>query len=346
MVEQPNSSAPQMPPDAQLMQLGMGMFVSQAIFVAAKLRIPDLLANGPQTVSQLASATSMHENSLFRVMRALASVGAFAETSDRAFVNTPMTELLRSDIPRSMRDMILWMSEGPHWAIYSHMIDSVRTGKPIWEDVHGEPVFPYLFETNKPLGDIFNRAMTSFSQVTIPAILDSYDFSTAKTVADIAGGYGHLLAAVLDKYPSINGVLFDLPQVLAGAPAMMEKHGVSDRVSYVEGSFLDAIPVAADVYMLKHIIHDWYDDTNQTILSNIRASMPEGAKVLLIDAVIPDGNEPHFAKILDLEMLISPGGMERTAAQFKKLLSDSGFEMVRIIPTPSPVSVVEARKAR
>lgn len=340
------NSVPQaLPPDAHLMQIGMGMFPAQAIFVAAKLGIPDLLAAGARTTVDLAEATGTHESSLFRILRTLASLGAFTEVEDRTFANTPVTELLRADSPRSMRDMILWMSEAPHWAIYSRMIDSVRTGKPIWEDVHGEPVFPYLFETDKPLGDVFNRAMTSFSQVTIPAIIASYDFSDATTIADIAGGYGHLLAAVLQEYPSANGVLFDLPHVLEGAPAMLESKGVADRVTMVGGSFLDEIPVVAEIYMLKHIIHDWYDDTNQTILGNIRSSMPDNAKVLIIDAVVPAGDEPHFSKILDLEMLISPGGMERTAAQFEMLLAASGFKLSRVIPTPSPVSIIEAVRA-
>ncbi len=341
-----NDIAPhQLPPDAQLMQLGMGMFVSQALFVAAKLSIPDMLANGPHSTAELAQETETDEPSLFRLLRALASVGAFAEVGDRTFTNTPMTELLRSDVPNSMREMILWMNEAPHWAIYSRMIDSVRSGKPIWEDVHGEPVFPYLFETNKALGETFNRAMTSFSQVTIPAILASYDFSDAATIADIAGGYGHLLAAILEEYPAANGVLFDVPPVLEGAPAMMTAHGVADRVKLVPGNFLEEIPVVADVYVLKHIIHDWYDDIDQTILRNIRRSMPDHAKVLIIDAVVPDGNVPHFSKILDLEMLISPGGMERTASEFETLLTGSGFRMTRIIPTPSPVSIIEAMKA-
>ena len=334
-----------LPPDAHLMQLGMGMFPAQAIFVAAKLGIPDLLAVGARTTADLAEATGTHESSLFRILRTLASLGAFTEVGERTFANTPVTEILRSDSPRSMRDMILWMSEAPHWAIYSRMIDSVRTGKPIWEDVHGEPVFPYLFETDKPLGDVFNRAMTSFSQVTIPAIIASYDFSNAATIADIAGGYGHLLAAVLQEYPSANGVLFDLPHVLEGAPAMLESKGVADRVTMVGGSFLEEIPVVADIYMLKHIIHDWYDDTNQMILGNIRSSMPDDAKVLIIDAVVPAGDEPHFSKILDLEMLISPGGMERTAAEFERLLAASGFRLYRLIPTQSPVSIVEAVRA-
>lgn len=332
----------QPPPDIHLMQLGMGMFLSQSLYVAAKLGIPDLLSDGERTCADLANATETDESALYRLMRALAGVGAFAETSPRSFENTPVTDLLSADHPKSMREMILWMNEPPHWEVYSRLIDSVRTGKPSWDMVHGEPVFNYLFKTNKSLGDTFNRAMTSFSNVTIPAILDAYDFSDAKTVADIAGGYGHLLAAILKEHGHLNGVLFDLPTVLEGGSEMMARHGVSDRVTYSAGNFLEAIPVVADVYVLKHIIHDWYDDTNKTILGNIRSVMPAEAKVLIIDAVIPPGNEPHFAKILDLEMLMSPGGMERTAAEFDQLLTSSGFKTSRIIPTMSPVSIVEA----
>ncbi len=346
MNESTPASAPQpLPPDAHLMQIGLGYFLSQATFVATKLRIADLLAEAPKSTSDLANAAGCNEGALYRILRALASAGVFTETEDRVFANTPASSLLQADAPHSLRELILWMIEEPHWAVYPKMLDSVRTGDPVWESVHGERIFPYLFRTNTELGDTFNRAMTSFSRVTIPAILDAYDFSPAKTIADIAGGYGHLLAAVLQKYPDANGILFDVREVIAGAPAMMESQGVAERVSLVEGDFLGSIPVEADVYMLKHIIHDWYDDTNSKILGNIRAAMPDHAKVLVIDAVVPPGNVPHFSKILDLEMLVAPGGMERTAAEFESLLTDSGFRMTRIIPTPSPVSIVEAEKA-
>ncbi len=334
----------QMPPEAMLMQITMGVFVTQANFVATKLKIADLLADGPQSVEYLAEKSGTHAPSLYRVLRTLASVGIYSETENKYFVNTPTSELTRSDIPTSMRDLILWMGEEEHWKVYAKMMDSVQTGKTSWETIHGEPVFSYLFNTNTELGDTFNRAMTGFSHVTIPAVLAEYDFSGAGTVADIAGGYGHLLAAVVKANPGVSGVLFELPHVLEGAPAMMESHGVSDRVSFVPGDFRSEIPVVADIYMLKHIIHDWYDDTNQTILGNIRASMPDNAKVLIIDAVVPEGNVPHPSKFLDLEMLISPGGIERTAGEFETLLTNSGFKMTRIIPTRSPVSIVEAVK--
>ena len=334
-----------LPADAQLMQLLSGAFVSSAVYAAAKLGIADLLADGPKTAAALASKTGMDERSLYRLLRSLASVGAFTELEAKTFTNTPMTETMRSDAPRSTRDMAIWIGEPEHWKVYGDLLYSIRTGKPAWDNVHGEPVFPYLFNTNKELGEIFNRAMTSYSHQSIGPVLEAYDFSEARTIADIAGGYGHLLAAVLAANPQAKGILFDLPAVLKGAPDMLRSYGVADRVELVEGDFTTEIPVTADIYMLKHIIHDWYDETNQTILRNIRANMAENGKVLIIEAVVPEGNEPHFSKIIDLEMLMSPGGVERTPSEFEKLLSDSGFRMTRIIPTAGMMSIVEAVKA-
>ena len=340
------TAAPEtLPPDAQLLQLVSGAFVSAGIYAAAKLGIADLLADGPKSAAELAAKTEMDERSLYRLLRSLASVGAFSEVEPKTFANTPMTETLRSDAPRSTRDLTIWMGEPEHWKVYGDLLYSVKTGKPAWDNVHGEPVFPYLFNTNKELGEIFNRAMTSYSHQSIGPILEAYDFSDAGTIADIAGGYGHLLAAVLAANPTAKGILFDLKAVLKGAPEMLDSYGVADRVELVEGDFFAAIPVKADVYMLKHIIHDWYDDNNQKILRNIRANMPDDGRVLIIEAVVPEGNTPHFSKIIDLEMLVSPGGVERTPAEFEKLLSDSGFRMTRIIPTKSLMCIVEAVKA-
>lgn len=333
------------PPEAQLLQLVSGAFISAAVYAAAKLGIADLLADGPQSAAYLAEKTGSDERSLYRVLRSLASVGAFTEVSDKTFSNTPMTETLRSDALRSTRDLTIWMGEPDHWKVYGDLLHSVKTGKPCWDNVHGEPVFPYLFNTNQGLGDIFNRAMTSYSHQSIGPVLEAYDFSGATTIADIAGGYGHLLAAVLAANPNANGVLFDLAAPLAGAPQMLDSYGVADRVELVEGDFFKEVPVTADIYMLKHIIHDWYDDNNQKILRNIRANMPEDGKVLIIETVVPEGNEPHFSKIIDLEMLMSPGGVERTSAEFEQLLADSGFKLTRIIPTKGLMFIVEAAKA-
>ena len=335
----------QLPPDLQLLQLVTSAFISQAIYVAAKLGIADLVADGPKTVKYLAEKTATQERALYRLLRACSSVGAFTETEPKTFGNTPMTESLRSDNPRSTRELTIWIGEEPHWRVYGKLLESVKTGKPAWEMVHGEPVFPYLFKTNIELGEIFNRAMTSLSHQSIGPVLQAYDFSSAETVADIGGGHGHLVAAVAAANPNVKGILFDMAAVLEGAPDMLDRYDVKDRVEIVEGDFFKEIPVKADIYMLKHIIHDWYEDKCQTILRNIRESMPDDAKVLILDAVIPETNEPNFGKVLDLEMLLSPGGVERTETEFAELLADSGFKLNRIIPTMGTVSIVEAVKA-
>ena len=333
------------PADVQVLQMALAPLVTQALYVAAKLGIADLLIEGGRTTAELAAATDTDERSLYRVLRALASVGVFTESEQRTFENTPASDTLKTDAPNSTRYFVMFMGEEPHWRNIGHTMFSVKTGLPAWEHVHGEPCFPYLFITNKELGEIFNRAMISFSHQDIAPVMNAYDFSTTGTLADVGGGYGQLLAAVLKKHPAMKGVLFELPQLVERARAFMESNGVANRVEFVAGDFGKEIPVRADVYMLKHIIHDWYDDTNQTILRNIRWHMPDDGRVLIIDSVIPTGNEPHLKKVLDIEMLIAPGGVERTAEEFETLLNNSGFRPSRIIPTASPNSIIEAVKA-
>lgn len=339
------SAQQQLPPEAQLMQLIGGSFVTQAIYIGTKLGIADLLADGPKNIADLAASTETDESSLYRLLRSLASLGIFSENGDRSFSNTPTSDLLRVDSPKSLRAMMLFIGDEAHARVINDMMYSVKTGKPAWENVHGVACFPYMFETNKALGDVFNQAMTASSHVQAAAVLDAYDFSEIRTIADIAGGHGHLVGSIVKKYPSMNGVLFDMGTVLAGAPELLASYGVADRIQMVEGDFFSDIPVVADAYIMKHIIHDWYDDNCEKILGCIRRSMPDSAKVLIVDTVIPPGNDPHPGKILDLEMLISPGGKERTAKEFETLLNNSGFRMTRIVPTHSPVSIVEGVKA-
>ena len=334
----------QIPPEGQIMQLAMGGFAAQAVYVAARLGIADMVASGPKTAAELAADSGADERSLYRLLRSLASMGVFTEVAERTFANTPASETLIANSPTSMRAMILMIGDPEHGRVINDLEYSVRTGKPAWDHVHGVSVFEYFFETNKELGDIFNQAMTSGSHSQISAVLAAYDFSPYGTIADIAGGHGHLVGAILQKYPEARGLLFDLGVVLAGAPEMLRSYGAEDRVELVEGDFFTDIPVVADAYVLKHIIHDWDDDKCETILGNIRRSMPDDGRVLIIDAVIPPGDEPHPGKLLDLEMLIAPGGLERTAAEFDTLLRNSGFELTRIVPTHSPVSIIEAKK--
>jgi hypothetical protein len=217
----------------------------------------------------------------------------------------------------------------------------VKTGKPAWGHVHGAEAFDY-FADNEEESEIFNRAMTDLSVAAAPAVVEAYDFSEVGTLVDVAGGHGYLLAQVLKANPHIKGTLFDLPQVIAGAGLLLEKEGVSQRVEQVAGDFFDSVPEGEDAYMMKHIIHDWDDDRSVRLLNNIRAAMPPGGKFLIVETVVPEGNEPHYSKLMDLGMLVMPGGLERTAQEYRALLAESGLELNRIIPTRSSLSIIEA----
>ena len=340
--------ATQLPPDAHLMQVVAGCFLTQATYVAAKLGVADLLKNNPRPVAELARETSTHERSLYRVLRALAGAGVFREVEPKVFALTPPAEFLLTDTPGSMRDAAIFMGEKWHWQVYAEMLYSVQTGRVGWEKAHGMEVFPF-FQQNPEESEIFNRAMTSFSTAVIPALVEAAKennvFEGVRTLADIAGGHGMLLAGFLHADENLKGVLFDLPHVIEGAPALLAQEGVDERVELVRGDFFAEIPVAADAYMMKFIIHDWDDERSIKILKNIRQSMPENGKVILVEMVVPAGNEPHFAKIQDLEMMVSPGGAERTEQEYRELFAAAGMRLTRVVPTKSPLSFVEAVKA-
>ncbi len=335
--------AQQLPPEAVLMQIAGGAFTSQAVSLAARIGIADLLADGPRSVADLATATNTHERSLYRFLRCLASIGVFAETDPNVFSLTPLAEPLRSDAPNSVRDLLIFMGEEWHWRVYGEMNYSVQTGKPAWGRVHGAEVFDY-FGDHPAEAEIFNRAMTNLSMMAGPAVVEAYDFSGVKTLADIAGGHGLLLAGILKANPNVNGLLFDMPAVIEGASQLLQNEGVAERVKLEQGSFFDSVPAGADTYMMKHIIHDWDDERSTTILKNIHKVIPADGRVLIVEMVIAPGNEPHFGKIQDMEMLVSPGGIERTEEEYRRLLADAGFKLTRVIPTRSPLSIVEAVK--
>jgi O-methyltransferase domain/Dimerisation domain len=315
-------------------QLVLGSLASQAVYVAAKLGIADLLVNGPKPVDELAKATETDAPSLYRVLRALASLGIFTEQDNRIFAITPAAEPLRSDVPNSLRDVVIFMGEDWHWEVWGKTLQSVCTGKSAWAEVHDVEVFEY-FEKNPEAANIFNRAMSSFSGLATKAVIEAYDFTGIETLIDIAGGHGRLLTGVLDAYPSMRGVLFDLPHVIAGAAK-------SDRLEFASGDFFTSVPSGGDAYIMKHIIHDWDDERALTILKNIKKAMKPGGRVLVVEAVIAEGNNQDFGKLLDIEMLVSPGGKERTAAEYEDLFSRAGLRLTRIIPTKSPYSVIEA----
>ena len=324
-------------------QLGTGFMVSSALQVVLKLGIADRLAAGPVKTAALAQATGVKEDALFRVLRALASVGVFKETAPREFALTSSGELLRADHPNSVRPMLLWISSPFHFRVYSNMMHAVRTGKPAVEETVGVPIFEH-FTRDHDLSEIFNDAMTNFSATIAPAVLTSYDFAGVNVLVDIAGGHGETLMSILRQYPAMRGILFDLEHVVAGASKRIEALGLKDRCQTASGDFFKAVPGGGDVYILQHIIHDWDDDEAAAILKSIHTALEgkRNGRVLLIESVLQPGDEPDLGKLIDLEMLVMPGGRERTADEFGRLFARAGFELKRIVPTPSVVCLIEA----
>jgi hypothetical protein len=303
-----------------------------------------LLAEKPQTATELAAKTKTHAPSLYRVLRTLASAGIFTENAGQKFQLTPLAALLRSDVPNSMHDFAIMMGEEWLWAAWGELMYSVKTGGVAHDKVQGMGSFEF-FTKNKEAGKVFNRAMNNLSLTVTPAIVEAYDFSGVGKLVDIAGGHGILLAGILKANPQVQGILFDLPTVIEGAGELLEREGVSNRVKLVSGDFFHSVPAGANVYMMKHIIHDWDDERSIKILQNIRSAMNENGKVLILEIVVPEGNEPSPSKALDLMMLVMEGGKERTKDEYRTLLAAAGFKLTRIIPTKSPFSVIEGERS-
>jgi ubiquinone/menaquinone biosynthesis C-methylase UbiE len=338
---QPPAGAQSAPPEAVVMQLALGSLVSQAVYVAAKLGVADLLAAGPQDAAALATATGTHAPALYRILRALASFGVFAERADGRFELTPAAEALRADAPNSVRDAAIFMGEDWHWRVWGSTLHSVRTGQPAWAHVHGAEVFPY-FAANPEAAAIFDRAMTSMSAQVAAAVIEAYDFAGIERLVDVAGGHGRLLMTILRANPTMKGVLFDLEHVIERARGGIEAEGMAARCELATGDFFAAVPAGADAYIMKHIIHDWDDERALVILQNIRRAMRPGGRVLIVESVVAAGSGFDYAKVLDIEMLTSPGGQERTAEEYRALCARAGLRVTRIVPTKSPFSVIEA----
>jgi hypothetical protein len=340
----PAPATGEMPPEAILIQIQFGALLAQALSVAAELKIADLLADGPKTVKELAAATGSHERSLYRILRSLASTGVFREVADQVFAQTPQSEPLRSDAPVSMRNGAIFMGAPWHWQVWGDLRHSVKTGQPAWGKQLGGEVFDF-FAKNPEASEIFNNAMTDMSVSSAQPIVDAYDFSGMKTVADIGGGHGYFLAQILKANPNVQGILYDMQHVVDGAASLLAEEGVDGRVTTIPGSFFDSVPPGADAYVMKHIIHDWDDERSIKILRNIREALGDNGRVLTCEVVVPEGNDPHFSKVMDLEMLVSPGGVERTENEYRELYAAAGLKLNRIVPTVNPYSIIEGVKA-
>ncbi len=330
--------ARELPASAQLMQMITGKWIARSISAAADLGVADQLVGGPRSIAEIAEAVGAHEPSLYRLLRALASVGIFEEIAPRQFGLTPLAEALRSDSPDSIRNFARFVGMPMTWDAWRPFTETVRTGK-TGVGLNGiENPFDYLQE-HPDQAALFNAAMTDFSRLAGPAVAEAYDFGGIHKLVDVGGGHGFLLAAVLARYPGLTGVLFDLPKVIDGARA----NGLPERCETASGSFFDSVPGGADAYMMKHIIHDWDEERATLILRNCRSAIAPNGKLLVIEMVVPAGNDPSLVKLLDLEMLAIPGGRERTEAEYRDLYASTGFELTKIVPTKSPVCVIEGR---
>lgn len=326
----------------QLDQMITGYWISQAIYAAAKFGIADLLKEGPKKVDELAAATSTQPDALYRLLRALASVGIFTETGSRQFAMTPLAEPLLSDLPGSKRALAL-MSGDEQFRAWGEIEYSIRTGERAFDKVFGQPIFDYLGE-HPDKARIFDAAMVGIHGRESDAVLDAYDLSGFRTIADIGGGNGSQLIAILSRHPHLKGLLFDLPHVVERAQERIDGANLHDRCSLIAGSFFESVPEGADAYLLRHIIHDWDDEKSLLILRNCHRAMSSDSKLLVIESVIPPGNDFFPGKFLDLVMLLIPGGKERTEEEYRDLFARGGFELTRIVPTGSEVSIIEAKK--
>ena len=328
-----------------LMNLTAGKCVTQALGVVAELGIADLLKDGAKSVVAIARAANASEDGIYRLLRALASVGLFAETGERRFRLTPLGKLLRTDSPEALGGYARFTGHPSMWQPWGEFRHSVRTGEPAFDHVFAMPIFEYFAKTPEAAA-VFDAAMTSISTFESKAVVAAYDFSGVSTLVDVAGGHGLLITTILKANRKMGGILFDLPHVTTGAQALLQSRGVADRCRIVNGDFFASVPEGGDAYIMKHIIHDWDDERATQILRNCHRVMRSGGKMLIVDAVIPPGNGAHFGKLLDLEMLVlTPRGRERTRVEFQDLLKRSGFRLRRVIPTETHLSLVECVRA-
>lgn len=326
----------------RLQQIFIKDWLSQAVYVAAKLGIADLLKDGSRSIKDLARLTDTHPQSLYRILRALCSAEIFAENPEYYFSLTPIANYLLSDNPDSMRSAAIMYGESWHWQPWGKLLESVKTGKSAFECVYDMNLFQYM-EQNPDANRIFNEAMSSLSSLVEPALLTSYDFSSVRTLVDIGGGSGTLMLPLLRANPNLQGILFELPHVIADFKDALESSGLGDRCTLVSGDFFESIPMGGDLYILKHILHDWDDERCIAILKNCHQAMTSDQKLLIIERIVSTGNQPDPAKLNDLEMMaLTPNGRERTHNEFQALLQTAGFTLVKIYPTESPLFIIEA----
>ena len=323
-------------PQETMLNLIGGFWIARSIYLAAQIGVADAVDDQPKTIAQLAAETNTEPRSLYRLLRALASVGIFSEVSDQCFALTPLAATLKSDSPGSMRYAALAQLGDDHSLGWSNGLHSLKTGEVAFNAAAGMPVWEY-YAQHPEAGQVFSQSMTNMGNPISQAVAATYDFSQFKTIVDVGGAQGSLISAIVQSYPHLKGILFDLPEIIANV-------SVDDNIQPIVGNFFESVPSGGDAYLMRWIIHDWDDEKSSMILKNCHQAMPDHSKLLLVESIIPPGNEPAPAKFVDLIMLLMTGGRERTEAEYRSLLRSSGFELTQVIPTPSMFSIIEAVK--
>lgn len=330
-----------MPPQQTVMMMLAGKFVSLSLGAAAELGVADHLAGGPTPVARLAEQCAASPDALYRTLRMLAAVGVFDERPGQVFANNAFSEVLRSDVPGSMRSMARWLGGATNTMCWAQLLETVRHGAPAVDVVLGGSIFEH-FGRHPAEGAVFNGAMTDFSRQTALAAAEAGDWPATGTFVDVGGGVGFLLSTLLGKSSAARGVLFELPAVAEAAVPELARFGQAERIEVQGGDFLAAVPRGGDLYTMKHVLHDWDDDRCVRILSNCRAAMNDGGRVVVLEQVLTDAPEAAMTKMVDLEMLVmTPGGRERTADEFGALFTRAGLRLSRITPTASPICLIE-----
>jgi predicted O-methyltransferase YrrM len=328
---------------AHVLGLIGGYQVSQAIYAVAQLKLADLIADGVVTSEELAARAGAVSDRVHRLLRSLASHGLFTQTGERSWELTPAGHTLRSDVPGSLHAMaVMWNEE--HYDAFRGLVDAVRSERPAFEQRFGTDWWTYLREHPESSAK-FNAAMGSIGKKVHAAALAAADLSGARHLVDVGGGAGGLTAAFLERYPELRATVLDLPHVLPGAEDLLSAAGVRERAQLTAGDFFESVPAGGDVYLLSMILHDWTDAEAGRLLQSIRKAIPATGRLLIIDAVLPPGDAPHFGKLLDLTMMVMLTGRERTEAEFAELLAGAGFRLAEVAQMAAPTSLIEARPA-
>lgn len=324
-----------------LLDLTQGSVITQALYVAARLSIADILSDGPLAAAEIAKRADANPEAVYRLLRLLSGYSVFAEGEDGRFGLTPMASALRDDAPDSMRGIALLMGHPLFREDWGHLLTSVRTGEPSLPTLRGMGAFEFLM-ANPEYRIAFFQGMGNLSAPETDPVVAAYDFSRFRTIVDLGGGRGALLAGILNRANGSTGILFDHPQATADAADVIKAAGVAGRCTIENGSYFETVPAGADAYLLKHTLHDFSEPQIRAVLKNVRNAINPSGALFVIEYVLPEGNERHIGNIIDMWLLLMLGAKERTRQQYADLLASEGFRLTSIIPTTSPVSIIQA----